>query len=104
MALALNQGYNNVYNLYSIEQIARIYKWVEKCLENIKNNRAISLLQKNYIFLKKNRGCVKSVLRSEMVSGNSSEIFGPVVMEMASAKAKIRHVFGFIFFREHSLQ
>ncbi len=33
-----------------------------------------------------------------LVSGNSSEIFGPVVMEMASAKAKIRHVFGFTFF------
>ncbi len=33
-----------------------------------------------------------------LVSGNSSEIFGPVVMEMASAKAKIRHVFWLHFF------
>ena len=32
---------------------------------------------------------------SWLVSGNSSEISGPVVMEMASANVKIRHVFGF---------
>ena len=30
-----------------------------------------------------------------LVSGNSRENFGPVVMEMTSAKPKIRHVFGF---------
>ena len=33
---------------------------------------------------------------SRLVSGDFSEIFGPVVMEMASANVKIRHVFGFI--------
>jgi hypothetical protein len=33
-----------------------------------------------------------------LVSGNYHEKYGPVVMEMASAKAEIRHVFGFTFF------
>ena len=32
---------------------------------------------------------------SRLVSGNSHENSGPVVMEMASARTKIRHVFGF---------
>ena len=35
------------------------------------------------------------LLGSRVVSGNSQEDFGPVVMEMASANAKIRHVFYF---------
>ena len=37
---------------------------------------------------------------NEPVSGNSQENFGPVVMEMTSAKPKIRHVFGFTCFTE----
>jgi hypothetical protein len=33
-----------------------------------------------------------------LLSGNYHEKYGPVVMEIASAKAEIRHVFGFTFF------
>jgi hypothetical protein len=33
-----------------------------------------------------------------LVSGNYHEKYGAVVMEMALAKAEIRHVFGFTFF------
>jgi hypothetical protein len=38
------------------------------------------------------------------VSGNYNDKCGPVVMEMASAKAEIRHVFGFTFFAEQVFQ
>ena len=41
---------------------------------------------------------------ANLVSGNYHEKYGPVVMEMASAKAEIRHVFGFTFFAEQVLQ
>jgi hypothetical protein len=34
-----------------------------------------------------------------LVSGNYHEKYGPVVMEIPSAKAKIRHVFGCTLFR-----
>ena len=38
-----------------------------------------------------------------LVSGNSQENFGPVVMEMTSAKPKIRHVFGFTCLTERKI-
>jgi hypothetical protein len=51
-------------------------------------------------FFKENQGGVEIVAGSDpsLVSGNYHEKYGPVVMEMASAKAEIRHVFGFTFF------
>ena len=38
-----------------------------------------------------------------LVSGNYNEKYEPVFMEMASAKAEIRYVFGFTFFSEQVL-
>jgi hypothetical protein len=61
---------------------------------------------KNLKFFKENQGYVEIVAGSDanLVSGNYHEKYGPVVMEMASAKAEIRHVFGFTFFAEQVLQ
>jgi hypothetical protein len=56
-------------------------------------------LQKPKVF-SENQGGVEIVAGSNpsLVSGNYHEKYGSVVMEMASAKAEICHVFGFTFF------
>jgi hypothetical protein len=99
-------GKNNTYDLHIFEPITKFRK---KCIENIlkidsnhrENTTKPKQNSKNLKFFQKTRVCGNcSVAGSDpsMVSSNYHEKYGPVVMEMASAKAEIRHFFGFTFF------
>ena len=54
-------------------------------------------------FFGRERSSIK-LLGSRLISGNSQENFGPVVMYVTSANSKIRNIVSFTFFHEHSLQ
>jgi hypothetical protein len=71
-----------------------------------KYNKTRAKLQKPKVFSKNQGGGVVEIVTDSdpsLVSGNYNEKYEPVFMEMASAKAEIRYVFGFTFFSEQVL-